>query len=64
MANYVVIGGERFDYVKNPHDGCESTCALSGWCDWENTPCSVFNSTNLRGGDYIFVKHEKKGKKV
>ena len=61
MENYVVIDGERFDFVK-PDKCCSDCdyCALAEWCDWEDTPCSVFNKNGLRGKEMIFVKHENK----
>lgn len=71
MRNYVVIDGDRYDFKnvsKITEDSC-SVCALKNFCYTEDTPCSVFNSSNIVANvsQYAFVKHVKisnSGKKL
>ena len=60
MENYVVIDGERFDFVEMERERDCSQCALEPWCEYEDTPCSVFNKIRSQVRNRIFVKHENK----
>lgn len=63
MSNYVVIDGDRYDFKnvsKITEDSC-SICALKNFCDIDDTPCSVFNASEIipNRTHYSFVKHVK-----
>lgn len=67
MKNYAVIDGERYDFVnasKKADDAC-NVCALRDFCQYADTPCSVFNSASgvSCGDTHAFVKHVVKNKK-
>lgn len=67
MKNYVVIDGERYDFVnvsKKADDAC-NVCDLRNFCQYEDTPCSVFNSASgvSCGDTHAFAKHVVKSKK-
>lgn len=63
MNNYVVIEGDRYDFKnvsKITEHSC-SVCALKNFCCIDDTPCSVFNASNIlpHSPQYAFVKHVK-----
>jgi len=63
MSNYVVIDGDRYDFKnvsKITEDSC-SVCALKNFCNIEDTPCSVFNPSEIVSNryQYAFAKHVK-----
>ena len=65
MDNYVVIDSIRYDFVSCkqlnvfPKESCSEYCCLAQYCDFEDTPCSVFNASKEKTIDRIFTKHSK-----
>lgn len=57
--NYVVVEGQRFDFVKSKSSSVCETCDMNDVCRSENEPCAAF--VNIKGfSDMHFRKHVKK----